>query len=1039
MARKPKSSIKKPAIHRKGRVTKAKLGKPLSPNFVQNCTSCFNFYNCRDPDKSISHLCSRYSDISEHDMEEGLQAEVQEQPENIDNNIKWREPLTSGSEEDLEDFMMKVLTRPTDFGEENFIFDDSDLLAANNFLQFSASKRFLGQKPFAKQVEIGINFLQEYCPAEGCTDIEWVSNIPKKTSLNSIREKATLLKRGVCPRCGSTKSELVNNGDLVDHYELVGLAGQRCITGDSLVMTSKGIFKIADLMKGMPKGTSRYSGPDIVLENGKTAQALMGFVGIEKTRKITLTNGFSIRCTDVHPLMIETKGVQKWEDARYIKKSMVMPITVGQHVWGDVDLDENMHVPKHLFPPVINQGTMKSVAKLLNKIMLPFFRDGVLSFFLPEEWVPSISALLCNMGIFNYIGHKTMNSVKLLRITCPVSVYLFCHFINNSLTELPQYEELIIKELGNNGQLVPLKREYFVPVLSNEPTGITEPVYDFVVPGHNRFMANGILNHNSGKTALVGMLGAYITHLFLKTPNPAKTFGLTDNMIITCTYAAVTFQQALHNIWNPYIKPNLTQSPWFREYFKMMDYYNNKNPMPLYKSMDTFIFFYHKGLFMSPYTPDKRTLRGSTRGIAVIDELGWFDTNNTAKPSSGVRANSEETVAALFNSLGTLIQEHSLLRKKGNNNIPNPVMMNISSPSSKTDGICTRYNMVAEDPQMYGFHYPTWEMSPKYERSHQLIVSAFRKNPISAARDWGAEPPMSSNPFITNEKIFTSLVHEDSRARKNILDLQRIKITSNSGVKMTGAKYKLRSREPTNRLMTIDAGSVNNSFAIAIGRIDPETELPMLEGLGEIVPFPHREINFAQVYSEVISPLIEELGVIALVADRWQSKKMLQDAENDHENLTIQEYSLKLSDFIVYKDALMEGSVHLLEPEMPVSQIVKADIEDMHRLFEGKPVAHFIHQNLTVVQTIKTVDKGAKLTDDLFRCVVLMMAYLTDPMLRDDYLGGPAVQDSFVREGLGLAINQGVSAASEISGIGVSTGLSSGTGGGDRTFSRSRS
>lgn len=960
--------------------------------------------------------------------------------------IKWKEPLNSASEDDLEKFMMNVLSRPTDFGEESFIFDDSDLVTATNFLQFSASKNFLRQKPFPKQVEIGINFLQEYCPAKGCTDIEWITDIPKKTSLNSIREHATLLKHGKCPRCKTTKSEFVNNGDLVDHYELVGLAGQRCITGDSLVLTDSGIVTMFEIMKDLPEDMSVYSGPSVVLETGKVVSAPFAFVGNDFTLKITLTNGFSIRCTKAHPLMTERRnGDREWVEAQYLTSGMRIPIIVGQDVWGHKQFSfKEIDIPDSRFPAEYRMADRESSILVLKKIMVPYFSEGKFSFFLPEAWIGPVSAMLCNLGIFNTIGNETNQGVRLLQIGCPVSAYLFHKMINNSVatdSDIAKLESEVVNEDG----LVPIKREYPVLIRSVEPTGKKEYVYDFIVPGYNRFMANGILNHNSGKTALIGMISAYLTHLLLKTPNPSKTFGLTENMIITCTYAAVTFQQALHNVWNPYVKPNITQSPWFREYFKMMDYYSNRNPMPLYKSMDTFVFFYHKGLFLSPYTPDRRTLRGATRGIAVIDELGWFDTNNTSKENSGVRANSEETVAALFNSLGTLIQEHSRLRKKGHNTIPNPVMMNISSPSSKTDGICTRYNMVHEDPQMFGFHYPTWEMSPKYERKHQLIVSAFNKNPINAARDWGAEPPMSSNPFITNEDVFDSLVHENKNSRKNLIALTRKKITSNSGMPMTGATYHLtRNTEKTNRLMTIDAGSVNNSFVIAIGRVDPDTELPMLEGLGEIVPYPNREINFSSIFNEVINPLIEELGVIALVADRWQSKKLLHDAEAENEDLSSQEFSLKMPDFIGYRDAVMEGAMHLLKPEISIDEIMKAKVEDLNRLFENKPVAHFIHQNMTVVQTIKTVEKGYKLTDDLFRAVVLLHSYLSDPELRDDYMRGPSYEEDEERKrgGLGIVTKEGNNNSSGVSmvpGIGVTAGLGSGTNTGARTFSKTGS
>lgn len=546
-----KSKKASPAVHRKGQQKKAKLGKPLRPSFTQNCLGCFNFYNCRNPDKGRAFLCSKFSDIE--DFADELAGPVEEPEVSLsrsggkkrkkaDGGLIWTPP-EDGSEESLEQFFLDMIKNPSGFGEEDFIFDDRDLPLANNFLQFAASKKFLGEKPYPKQVEIGINLYQEYCPR--CSDIDWITHVPKKTKLTSIKEHAVLLKKGKCPRCKARKSELVQSGELVDYYELAGMAGQR-----------------------------------------------------------------------------------------------------------------------------------------------------------------------------------------------------------------------------------------------------------------------------GGKTAVVGMFSGYTTHLYIKSPNPPKLFNLTKNMILTGTFAAVTFDQALRNVWNPYVKPNITQSPWFAEYLKMLDFYEAKNGRPLYKVLDTYVFFYHKNLFLSPYTPDRRTLRGATRFLASIDELGHFDsTMDISKSKNSVRANSDETLAALGNSLMTLKNEHRRQRYKGNDTIPNPMMLNVSSPLSKMDGIVRRVEAAKVDPQIYSFVYATWEMSPNYERDDPEIVAAYAVDKVNAARDWGAEPPMSRNAFISNPKIFKHLVNPSKIGMKNTFVVEREKITTATGKKMTGAVFNGIKRKRMNRVLAIDAGSSNNCLA----------------------------------------------------------------------------------------------------------------------------------------------------------------------------------------------------------------------------------
>ena len=63
--RKKKAKVSSPSVHRKGQYKKPSTGKPLRPSFQQNCLSCFNFYNCRDPDKSNAYLCDKFSDIED--------------------------------------------------------------------------------------------------------------------------------------------------------------------------------------------------------------------------------------------------------------------------------------------------------------------------------------------------------------------------------------------------------------------------------------------------------------------------------------------------------------------------------------------------------------------------------------------------------------------------------------------------------------------------------------------------------------------------------------------------------------------------------------------------------------------------------------------------------------------------------------------------------------------------------------------------------------------------------------------------------------
>lgn len=66
----------------------------------------------------------------------------------------------------------------------------------------------------------------------------------------------------------------------------------------------------------------------------------------------------------------------------------------------------------------------------------------------------------------------------------------------------------------------------------------------------------------SGKSALVAMLSAYVTHRFLKLSNPNEVYGLARSNVFHGTFVALTYAQAKDTLWDPFYG-NLLESPWF--------------------------------------------------------------------------------------------------------------------------------------------------------------------------------------------------------------------------------------------------------------------------------------------------------------------------------------------------------------------------------------------------------------------------------------------------------------------------------------------
>jgi hypothetical protein len=102
---------------------------------------------------------------------------------------------------------------------------------------------------------------------------------------------------------------------------------------------------------------------------------------------------------------------------------------------------------------------------------------------------------------------------------------------------------------------------FYDVVVSNRQTKPIE-TFDVTIPGAHRFISNGLLSHNSGKSAVLGMMGSYLTHRMIKLGRPNEVLGLLKSNVLHGTFVALTFQQAQQTLYEPYYG-NILDSPWF--------------------------------------------------------------------------------------------------------------------------------------------------------------------------------------------------------------------------------------------------------------------------------------------------------------------------------------------------------------------------------------------------------------------------------------------------------------------------------------------
>ena len=456
------------------------------------------------------------------------------------------------------------------------------------------------------------------------------------------------------------------------------------------------------------------------------------------------------------------------------------------------------------------------------------------------------------------------------------------------------------------------------------------------------------------------------------------------------------------------------------DYHKMLDEVGTKYGEELYRLKDSFVQYRHRKIKVYPAGPDKRVLRGRTRYLAGIDELGWFP--NGADAIKLVKLNADEVYKSLGNSLRTVRASANALMRKGFNNVPTAYFINLSSPSSVRDKIMELVRKSMDSRKIFGIQLATWFANPKMPREE--FEEEFARDPVGSMRDFGAQPPIANSPLISN---VDSIVKAAAEKAKNPIQIKYELNTASSGASTRYARIvALRDAGPPS-VLAIDAGYSNNSFAISVGhKIDAKRN--KIDLLIEIQPLPGVPLNYTHIFKKIVGPIIQRRNVVLITADRWNSIKLLQDAEEDH-GIEAKQYSLKYKDMVLFKDYFEAGQIKYPKPDWTMDEVLAYDQSKYPHCFARNPVEHFMLQCVTVQDTGTTVLKGDQLTDDLVRATMLCNYQLLNPE-NEELLsqGNAAVSSSVnVQSSIAMRLGSAASGSTKTGGIRSTSGRAIGT------------
>ena len=336
---------------------------------------------------------------------------------------------------------------------------------------------------------------------------------------------------------------------------------------------------------------------------------------------------------------------------------------------------------------------------------------------------------------------------------------------------------------------------------------------------------------------------------------------------------------------------------------------------------------------------------------------------------------ADEVYDALDRSLLTIRLAADKLRKRGLNAI-NAFGLYLSSPSAANDKIMTLAETLRTSKHGMAVHLASWEMSPDIDRDSSIIVDAFDADPVAAARDYGAKPPLSSSPYISDVSAYESIFSK----RPNMLQYSYRTVRRGQGASRRYAVCTPGTiRSPS--ILTLDAGETQDSFALAVGSI--RKGRPYISGLMEVVP-DNYSIDFAEMFHQAIEPIIVANNVVRVFADRWQSTKILHDVERYGEKIrqpiVSDKMSMKKEDMDLVTSYISDPDNRPIIPELerPFDKVAVLRPNQYPQCFKYQPVSHLLFQMATVRKGLRNIEKGEGYTDDIFRAVWLLLHRLYD-------------------------------------------------------------
>jgi hypothetical protein len=902
----------------------------------------------------------------------------------------------------------KLITDFVDSGLDAATFESLDETAfkkAPNFLTFCLDPDFLNATILPKQIEIGTKLFGDYCPK--CSEPGYIDTLYDQ-DISDIRKNVCFLEHGLCPSCGTNRYELIQENFLDDYNELACCMGQRCIPKDSYIYTHRGLVEMREVERG---DILSHGYAFKLIDSGKltklTLKTELGWdLSGSKDSHIVpvLQDDGTVKDTSIAEITVGDKVMlvspDLWPSIEYEvrNKFSVWPFRFDQRLCGFLGLfcrdfweteetieyhdKDTAGIVREMLSEIFDvHATMTDKGlSISNKRFIEWFATVTEGRRVPEG-VYRTTKEAATMFIQNYLSKDWYfndgdDKTPYLKHTIEAGVdTLKFKMLLLNIGILP-----VVKKAGNleilysayptsqNEKIQALINKGYFPV---RVTGISESeaveMMDIVVPDANVYVADGFLHHNSGKSKLIGLIGNYAVHKMLCIPNPIRTFNLSAGDVLGMSFAGLSEDKVEKNLWSAFVG-FMDASPWFQKYHQFLLDKGKEMKKDLFIKRGSYIKYDHKKLLIDFYGSKGTAFRGDTRFFGSIDEVSWMASGEEAQGST--MGNADAIYTSINNSLSTLRMKRKQVFSDKNYDIPPILIANISSPRSSKDKMMKQIKAAQSNPKILGIQVPTWEANPDYTEE-ALLKEYASTDSAEFYRDFGASPPLESNPFLSDPKAI------DKIAVLNKCGFYSFTVQKDNdalGDKFLFAKMEKFQGDNTPRLMSFDLGSTTNAFGVCIFKLDSESR-PVLESALVIKPRNGFRVHLPWVYDHLTVPMVKNFNVKYVFFDKWQSLDQVTRLRDMGVEAHV--YSLKYADIDNVRGMINNRSVLIPKMQRPLSDYLDS----------WKANDDYLPDEISAalgIQCLTARDMGIRFIkptvgdDDLFRAFCLGVNRLTD-------------------------------------------------------------